>query len=872
MAEKTVPWWRKALNFALGGIRTGFGLFSRMAKPGTATEAETTAPPEEILEEETVLTEEFPNPQAVASEPAVNPEPAGLAEVVEVVAAPEPVAAPQPGVSAEPVEIEPMETVGSVGLLEPAEEAKGLDVPEVEAPAADLEDLKENDLEPVSTPLPYEVEELPELPEAPQSAVVEEPSKEEETPGAAPEEHPFGAEHAAEECEPAPSRGPDIEIKDAESTESLATEASSTGLLLKRQPLSAASDPSPTSIDFAGQTYGLKSRPFTTVGFSAAGSVEESGATEASSSFFATSEGQLEAAASPSSEEQPEPPVQQEIDPIPAPEVVPPPVSEPAPAAEEHPEAVSMDDPEAAAEPVLVAEVEPAPSDGLEPESEAAVSQEELAVEVAFPTPVAEPAPTPELETEHGAEEQPETVSTEESAFASEPEPAVETALETAPSAELEPEPEGEVAFAEPATDPAPTPELETEHGAEEQPETVSTEEPAFAPEPEPAVETVLEPAPSAELELGPEAEVAFSAPVAEPVPTPEPEADFVAEEAPVEGPALATEPTPTVAAPTAAAEGIEAAPQADLAVGGSALAFVASAMPVAEAATEPAPPAEAAAPALAAKHPIKIESRDNAADLSPFSVIVDQVYDGPLDLLLDLIRKQDIDIYDIPIAKITAQFLAYVNQLKSGDMDVAGEFIYTASLLIHIKSKMLLPRTPTGPDDTAEDPRRELVERLLEHERFKNAAQMLQQKQMLEAASWTNPGMREFKGDAAAEPEIAADTVDLVRIFRDILARARKRPVFSVDDDQVTVGQMIQFLSRRLIMEDKPVALRRLLSHTRSERALIAMFLALLELVRLQAVLLRQDKAFSDIFIKKHIGFDAAMNQGLANTQDDWR
>ena len=144
------------------------------------------------------------------------------------------------------------------------------------------------------------------------------------------------------------------------------------------------------------------------------------------------------------------------------------------------------------------------------------------------------------------------------------------------------------------------------------------------------------------------------------------------------------------------------------------------------------------------------------------------------------------------------------------------------ASLLIHIKSKMLLPRAGAGPEEAAEDPRRELVERLLEHERFKNAAQMLQQKQMLEAASWTNPGMKEFKDDVAAEPEIAADTVDLVRVFRDILDRARKRPIFNVDEDAVTVGQMLQFLARRLAVEDKPVALRRLLSHTRSERCLL--------------------------------------------------
>jgi segregation and condensation protein A len=265
-------------------------------------------------------------------------------------------------------------------------------------------------------------------------------------------------------------------------------------------------------------------------------------------------------------------------------------------------------------------------------------------------------------------------------------------------------------------------------------------------------------------------------------------------------------------------------------------------------------------------------KKRDESAEESPFSVSVGLVYDGPLDLLLDLIRKQDIDIYDIPIAKITAQFLAYVNQLKASDVDVAGEFIYTASLLIHIKSKMLLPRSGAGPDEAAEDPRRELVDRLLEHERFKNAAQMLQQKQMLEAATWSNPGFKEFKDDAEAEPEIAADTVDLVRIFRDILDRARTRPVLDVEEDTVTVGQMIRFLGRRLTMEDKPVSLSRLLSHTQSQRALIATFLALLELVRVQAILLRQDRAFSDIFIKKHTGFDAAMNEGLADARDDWR
>lgn len=274
-------------------------------------------------------------------------------------------------------------------------------------------------------------------------------------------------------------------------------------------------------------------------------------------------------------------------------------------------------------------------------------------------------------------------------------------------------------------------------------------------------------------------------------------------------------------------------------------------------------------------KNEAKAASRKKAAEesASPFTVTVGKVYEGPLDLLLDLIRKQDIDIYDIPIAKITAQFLAYVERLKATDVDAAGEFIYMASLLIHIKSKMLLPRSPV---ETAEgeidDPRRELVERLLEHERFKNAAQMLQQKQLLEESSWTNPGMKEFRQDAAAEPEIAADTVDLVRIFREILERAKRRPILDVSEDSVTVGQMIRFLSRRLTMEDRPISLRRLLSNMRTERALICMFLALLELVRLQAILLRQDSNFSEIFVKKHVEFDQVMNSDAGQAQDDWR
>ncbi|MDE1176643.1 MAG: segregation/condensation protein A [Edaphobacter sp.] len=301
---------------------------------------------------------------------------------------------------------------------------------------------------------------------------------------------------------------------------------------------------------------------------------------------------------------------------------------------------------------------------------------------------------------------------------------------------------------------------------------------------------------------------------------------------------------------------------------------------------TSTAAPVEQQTEAFALKHPVpapapepKRPARDrdkekekNEASQSPFSVIVGKVYDGPLDLLLDLIRKQNIDIYDIPIARITQQFLEYTHKLQQTDVDAAGEFIYTASLLIHIKSKMLLPRDPADvAGGESEDPRRELVERLLEHERFKAAAQMLLQKQQIEEATWSNPGIREFRETAAAEREIDADTVDLVRVFQEILERLRKRPTLNVDEESVTVAQMIDYVKRRLVMEDKPISLRRMLHNTHTERALICMFLAMLELVRLQAVLLHQPELQGDILIKKTENFDQVFAD-QQQARDDWK
>jgi len=255
----------------------------------------------------------------------------------------------------------------------------------------------------------------------------------------------------------------------------------------------------------------------------------------------------------------------------------------------------------------------------------------------------------------------------------------------------------------------------------------------------------------------------------------------------------------------------------------------------------------------------------------SPFAVSVTDIYEGPLDLLLDLIRKQDIDIYDIPIARITAQYLAYVEKIRELDVNVAADFIYMAAVLIHIKSKMLLPRDPSAKAEELEDPRTELVNRLLEHEKFKSAAQMLLQKQQIEDAVLTNPALKEFMEAEGTEPEMAADVIDLVKTFQQILERVRTRPVINVDEETVTVGQMIDYLRRRLALESRPIRLKQLLLRVPSRQALVCMFLALLEMVRLQAIQVRQDQLFGEIAVRKHTGFDAVMAEQAA-VRDDWR
>jgi segregation and condensation protein A len=232
-------------------------------------------------------------------------------------------------------------------------------------------------------------------------------------------------------------------------------------------------------------------------------------------------------------------------------------------------------------------------------------------------------------------------------------------------------------------------------------------------------------------------------------------------------------------------------------------------------------------------------------------------VYEGPLDLLLDLIRKQEMDIHNIPISKITEQYLDYLHRLEKLDIDVSADFIYTAATLIHIKSKMLLPADPLASADEHGDPRHELVHRLLEHEKFKNAAQMLYEKQQIEDHVWSRPDRSLYTGDAV-EGELVVSLVDLVKTFQQILERKKEIPKFSLRHESVTIAHMMDRLRIRLLATDDAVSLVEFFDTCESRNAMIVALLAVLEMVRMQAVLLVQSELFSDIGLRKHKMFDA--------------
>jgi len=255
----------------------------------------------------------------------------------------------------------------------------------------------------------------------------------------------------------------------------------------------------------------------------------------------------------------------------------------------------------------------------------------------------------------------------------------------------------------------------------------------------------------------------------------------------------------------------------------------------------------------------------------SPYKIHLDH-YDGPLDLLLDLIKKQEIDIHNIPIAKITGQYLEYLHKLEQMDMDISADFIYMAATLIYIKSKMLLPPDPLAGPEEQEDPRADLVHRLVEHEKFKSAAQLLHQRQQIEEHVWSKPDRSLYEGQEV-EGELIVSLVDLVKVFQQVLERRKEVVKIELRHDQFTVAQMMQMLRQQLIVGEEGIELVSFFESCPSRHAMIVALLAVLELVRLQAIVLVQQELFAHIRLRKHKMFDMvfaggeSLNETLAET-----
>jgi segregation and condensation protein A len=213
--------------------------------------------------------------------------------------------------------------------------------------------------------------------------------------------------------------------------------------------------------------------------------------------------------------------------------------------------------------------------------------------------------------------------------------------------------------------------------------------------------------------------------------------------------------------------------------------------------------------------------------------------FEGPLDLLLHLIKKNEVSVYDIPIALITEQYLHYLNLMQELNLDVASEFLVTAATLIHIKSRQLLPRpeSAAGTDDEDVDPRDALVRRLVEHQRFKAAAELLHERETLRSAQWTRPDARvEAIAGEPVEPELEVDLFGLLAAFRRVLERAKDSPPVLLPPEQISIETRIEQLLARL-SETEACGFDDLFDAAASRGDLIVTFLALLEMIRLKLV-----------------------------------
>jgi len=220
----------------------------------------------------------------------------------------------------------------------------------------------------------------------------------------------------------------------------------------------------------------------------------------------------------------------------------------------------------------------------------------------------------------------------------------------------------------------------------------------------------------------------------------------------------------------------------------------------------------------------------------------------GPLDLLLYLIRQEQANIFDIPIARITEKYLEYIRLMTRLDITVATDFLVMASTLIEVKSKMLLPRDPTAAEDEEiDDPRKELVDRLLEYEKFKSAAGMLYERATIEQAVFARGPI-----ETDDNSEVDASVFDLLTIFQKIVARHIDEVKMEIEREEISLAEMLKTLKRR-ILEEKEINLFKFFEEMHSKRELVTAFIAVLEIVRTESVRLVQKTTFGEIILRAY-------------------
>jgi segregation and condensation protein A len=230
-------------------------------------------------------------------------------------------------------------------------------------------------------------------------------------------------------------------------------------------------------------------------------------------------------------------------------------------------------------------------------------------------------------------------------------------------------------------------------------------------------------------------------------------------------------------------------------------------------------------------------------------------IFEGPLDLLLYLVKRDHLNIYDIPIAQVTEQYLKYLELMRMLDLQIAGEFLVMAATLMQIKSRMLLPRDESAQPEEEVDPREELAQRLLEYQRFKEIASELRQRELKSKEQFRRPSTAASRNrEQPEELYFEASIFDLINAFTQALKDEVPRDLFyEVIKDEFTVEQKIHDILH-LLLEQEVLNVMQLFSQAKNKMEIIVSFLAILELIRLKEIVIRQKQLFGDIEITRNL------------------